>query len=139
MIHRLRNHLLHLGLGHIHRRMADLHHLVLTGFGIPCQHLQNPIRINLKLHPHPRTSFGTFFKIHLKLPQRPVIPRHLPLPLQHPDAHARLIRHRIGEQLPRPRGDGGIARQDHIHQPAEGLDPQRQRRHIQQHHLPQRS
>ena len=49
--------------------------------------------------------------------------------------HAPLIVHRGGEHFPGLHGDGGVARNDDIHQAAKGFDAERQRCHIEQQHV----
>jgi hypothetical protein len=44
-------------------------------------------------------------------------------------------RPRVGEHLAGLAGDGRVARDEHVHQPAESLDAEAQRRDVQQDHL----
>ena len=69
------------------------------------------------------------------LPQRPVLGRHLALPLEHVDGDGRLAVRRGGEGLALAGGYGGVAVYELCEHAPEGLDAQRERRDIQQEHV----
>jgi hypothetical protein len=67
--------------------------------------------------------------------QQAVVGRHGALALVNLDLHRGLVVGRGRENLALARGNGGVALDQHGVNPAQGLDPQRQRRHVQQEHI----
>ena len=59
--------------------------------------------------------------------------RQRPLALQHVDVHRGLVVGRRAEDLALPGGDGRVARDQDRHDAAQGLDAERQRRHVEEH------
>ena len=94
--------------------------------------MQNPIRIDLELHPHLRHPLRLRLEFQREPAKAPVVGRLFPLALQHMDQYVLLIIRHGRERLAALHRDRRIARDDHIHQSAKRLDAQRQRRHVQQ-------
>ena len=124
------DHFLHSGVIHIDGRAFDFHHDILPGGNLAGKHLKDAVRIDLELHANPCLPLGQLLHLHFKFPQLPIVPRHLALALEDADAHFLLVVRGIGEHLPGLAGDGRVARDDHVHQPAEGLDAEAERRHV---------
>ena len=71
----------------------------------------------------------------VEAPQGAVALRHFALALQDVNLDARLVIGGGGERLALALGNGGVALDQPGHDAAEGLDAQRQRRHVQQQHV----
>ena len=71
----------------------------------------------------------------MKRPKRLVVAGHLALALQDVDLHLRLVVRGGREHLRLGRRDGRVALDELGHHAAQGLDAQRQRRHVQQQHV----
>jgi len=92
-----------------------------------------PLASISKLDADPRAALRSRLKIQGKLAEIPVVASQFPFALEDPDEHGRLIGHRVGEEFTGLGGDRRVARDDHVHQPAEGFDPEGERRHIKEH------
>ena len=123
VFHRLLDHLLNVGVLHIHRRL-QIHDLLAAGFDVTREHVQDSIGIDLKLDPDPRNGSGRLLKFNRKATEAPVVRRFLPLALQYVDEHLPLIVDGRGEHFSRLHRDGRVPRNDHVHQTAERLDAQ---------------
>ena len=84
--------------------------------------MKNPICIDLELHADAGHAFGRRLEFDLEFAQRPVVPRHLALALQHFDRHRSLVIHRRRKHFARLDRNRRVARDDHVHQPTERLD-----------------
>ncbi len=71
----------------------------------------------------------------VELAEHLVVGRHLALALEHPDGHRVLIVFRGGEHLALLGGDRGVAIDDAGEHPAQRLDAERERRHVEQQHV----
>ena len=80
VIERFGNHRFHRFIGNIHRTV-NFHDFLPAGPGVAREHVQNSIRIERKLHAHPRHAFGGGLELKFELAERPIVPRHLSLPL----------------------------------------------------------
>src|SRR6266487_4347755 len=95
------------------------------------KHAKNSILVDFKLHPDSRNSLWRGLKFDFKFAKFPVVARHLAFALQYLDRHRVLIMHRGCKRFARFRRNRRIAWNDHVHQSAKSLDPQREWRNIE--------
>ena len=96
--------------------------------------MQNAVGVDLELHAHLGHALGLRLELEREPPQAPVVRRLFTLTLQHVDEHLLLVVGHRRERLAALHWDRRVARDDHVHQPAERLDAQRERRHVEQQH-----
>ena len=106
-----------------------------AGFGVAREDVQDAVGVDLKLHADARLAFGRALEVEVEFAERPVVARHLALALQHFDEHGLLAGDGVGEHLAGLDRDGGVARDDDVHQAAKSLDAERERRDIEEHDI----
>src|SRR5207247_9313783 len=92
--------------------------------------MKDAISVDLKLDADALHSFWGGSKVDRKAPKAPVIPGAFALALQNMNEHAPLLIDRGGEHLARFDGNGGVARNDHVHQAAKSFEAEREGRDI---------
>ena len=134
VLDRLGHHFLHILVADIDRA-GQLHDLLVARLHVAGEHAQDSVGVDLELDPDARHAFWRRRKFQLERAERPVVLGQLALALEHLDLHRFLVVDRRGEELARLGRDGRVARDDHVHQPAEGLDSQRQGSDVEQDHV----
>ena len=127
------DHLLHFGIIDLHGG-SHLDELLIAGFDVSREHMQNAVGVDLELHAHLGHALGLRLELEREPPQAPVVRRLFTLTLQHVDEHLLLVVGHRRERLAALHWDRRVAWDDHVHQPAERLDTQRERRHVEQQH-----
>jgi hypothetical protein len=97
--------------------------------------VQYAVGVDFKLHPDSRHPTRRRLELEGESAKAPVVLRALAFALQDVDQHIALVIDRGGEQFAGLHRDGGVARDDDIHQSAEGLQPEGKRGDIEQQHL----
>ena len=122
VLHALTDHLLHFRVRHIHGGVADFEDAVGVRFRIAGEDVEDAVGVYCKLHADAGLTFRDRLEGDLELAEFPVVARHFPLALEHADEHGRLVRHGVSEHLAGARGDGGVARENDVHEAAEGFN-----------------
>ena len=95
--------------------------------------IQDAVSIDVERHLDLRHAARRRRNTHqVEFPERAVVWRHFALALQHVDLHGRLIVRSGRESLRLARRNRRVARDQHGHHAAEGLDAQGKRRHVEQ-------
>ena len=131
VLHGLFHHLLHVGVVDIDRR-SHRDDLLVAGFHVAGQHMEDAVGIDLELHSDPGHSLRRGFEFEIELAEAPIVACPLALALQHVDLHAALVVDGGGEEFARFDRNGGVAVDDHVHQSPEGLDAEGERCDIEQ-------
>ena len=134
VLDRLGDHLLHVLVAHIDRAF-ELHDFLVAGLHVARENAEDAIGVDLELHADARHALGRGREFELERAERPVVAGQFALALEHLDLHRFLVVDGGGEKLAGLGGDGGVARDDDVHQAAEGLDAERERRDVEQHHV----
>ena len=100
----------------------DFNNFFRSRFHVARQDMKNPICIDLELHADAGHAFGRRLEFDLEFAQRPVVPRHLALALQHFDRDRPLLVHRGRKHFAGLDRNRRVARDDNVHQSTEGLD-----------------
>ncbi len=117
----------------------DLDDFFDAGFHVAGEDVEDAVGVDLELDADAGLAFGRGFEGEIEAAEFPIVARHLALALEHADEHRLLAGHGVGEHLAGLRGNGGVARNDDVHQPAEGLDAEGERRDIEQHDVADRA
>ena len=116
----------------------DADALLTAGGAVGGGHLQQAVGVNVERHlhlGHPAGGRGDAGEPEAS--EAFVALGHLPLPLQHMHLHGALVGLRGAEHIAFAHGDRRVARDQHFHDAADGLQPQRQRRHVVEHQIAQ--
>ena len=116
----------------------DAHALLAARGAVRRRHLQKSVGIDVEGHLHlgdpPRCWRNAR---QTKTPQGFVPFSHLPLPLEHMDLHGILIGLGGAEQVGLAHRNGGVARNQHLHHPADRLQPKGERGDVVEHQITQ--
>jgi hypothetical protein len=134
MFERITQHFLHGFVAHIHGA-AHLNALLRARFRIAREHVEDAVCIDLKLHTDASVALWRRLEGEIKFTKLPIIPREFALSLQNANEHRALPRDCIGEKFAALDGNGGVSRDNDIHQPAKCLDAEREWRHVEEHHV----
>ena len=116
----------------------DAHALLTTGGAIGGRHLQEAVGIDVEGHLHLRHPAGSGGDAgEAKAPEAFVARRHLPLALEHMNLHGTLVHLRGAEDIALAHGNGGVARDQHLHHPADGLQPEGEGGDVVEHQVAQ--
>ena len=130
----LRDHLLDGLIGDIDGAL-DAEDFLEAGFYIARKDVEDAVGIDLELDANARLALGRGLEGELEAAELPIVPGHLALALEDADEHGGLAGHGVGEHLAGFGGDGGVARNDDVHQPSKGLDTQREGGDIEEDHV----
>ena len=116
----------------------DAHALLATGGAVHGRNLQQAVGIDVERHlhlGHPAGSRGNAGKA--KAAEALVVARHLPLALQRVHLHGALVGRGGAEHITAPHGNGGVARNQHLHHATDRLQPQGEGRDVVKHQVAQ--
>ena len=124
------HHALDFGVGHVHGRF-HLHDLLRAGLQVAGEDVEDAVGINLELHADARDSTRGALEGDGKFAEAPVVGGAFTFALEDVDEHLALVVHGGGEDLAGLDGNGAVARDNGVHQAAEGLDAERERGHVE--------
>ena len=133
------DHLLHAFIGDVDGGAADFERGVGVRGGVAGEDVEDAVGIEAELHTDAGAAFWPGGEGDFDAPEFPVVFRELTLALKNADEHVVLVRDGIREHLAGLGGDGGVSRDDDVHQAAKGLDPERKRCDIEKKDLTQAS
>src|SRR5436190_16246260 len=96
--------------------------------------MKNAIGVDFELNPDAGDGPRRGLEFQRETAETPVVPGPLALALENVNEHLTLLIDGGGEGLAGLYRNRRVARDDDIHQPAEGLDAERERGHIEQQH-----
>src|SRR5262249_54266692 len=99
---------------------------------VASQDLENAVGVNLELNADTRHPAGSGVEINGEIAEAPVVPGAFALALEHMDEHLALVVHGGGEHFAGFHWNGGVARDNDVHQSAEGFETERERGDIEE-------
>mmetsp|Transcript_22413 Transcript_22413/g.38175 ORF Transcript_22413/g.38175 Transcript_22413/m.38175 type:complete len:560 (-) Transcript_22413:787-2466(-) len=112
-------------------------HFVVSRAFLHCIHLKHAIAVQVKRHLNANiTCWGLPNALQVELPKEMAVLCAGPLPLIHIHLHVRLVVINGPERLVNFVRNGVVARDQHLHLPPVGSQPNAEGRHIQQQHVP---
>ena len=136
---RLANHRFHRRIVDIDRGFPQGHDGILVGGDVSRKDLENAVFVDFELHADSGPAFGSRLKTDVEISKFPVVIGHFSFSLQHAKFHDGLPIRCVGESFACLAGDGGIARNQHIHQPSKRFDAKAERSNIEQNHFSERT
>ena len=116
----------------------DTHALLAAGGAVGGRYLEQAVGVDIERHLHLGHSPGCRRDAgEAEAPQALVVGGHLALPLEHVDLHRALVGLRRAEHIALAHRNRRVARDQHLHHPAYGLEAKRQRCHVVEHQVAQ--
>src|SRR4030095_12788246 len=97
--------------------------------------VKNAVGVDLELHAHPGHTAWRRLELEREPAEAPIVLRSLALALEGMDKHFALEIDRSGESFTGFHWNRGVAGDDDVHQSAERLEAERERRDIQEQHV----